>query len=68
MSGRLESVLHSELGSLGHPRAALLGFAAAVLANNVLALSQRVVEQVHRPPPVPQVPAVSPLLEVSCFH
>ena len=54
MFGRLESVLHSELRSLGHPRAALLGFAAAVLAHNVLALLQRRVEQAHSqhtPPP-----------------
>ena len=32
MFGRLESVLHSELGSLGHSRAALLGLAAAEVA------------------------------------
>jgi len=68
MFGRLESVLHSELGSLGHPRAALLGFAAAVLAYNVLALLQRAVEQAHQPPPDPPLPAASPPLEVSCFH
>ena len=44
----------SELRSLGHPRAALLGFAVAVLAHNVLALLQRCVEQAHqnrKPPP-----------------
>jgi len=68
MFGRLESVLHSELGSLGHPRAALLGFAAAVLAYNVLALLQRAVEQAHQPPPDPPPPTASPPLEVSCFH
>ena len=54
MFGRLESVLHSEVTSLGHPRAALLGFAAAVLAYNVLALLARCVEQAHQhqePPP-----------------
>ncbi len=72
MFGRLESVLHSELRSLGHPRAALLGFAAAVLAYNVLALLQRAVEQAHQPPPAPPSPAVppppAPPLEVSCFH
>ena len=39
--GRLEAVLHSELRSLGHPRAALLGFATALLAHNILALVQR---------------------------
>jgi len=60
MFQRLESVLHSEIRSLGHPRAALLGFAVAVLAHNVLALLQRCVEQVHCqsvPPP-----------EVSTYH
>jgi len=67
MFGRLESVLHSELRSLGHPRAALLGFAAAVLAYNVLALLQRAVEQAHQPAPALPPPAPPPL-EVSCFH
>ncbi len=65
MFGRLEAVLHSEVSSLGHPRAALLGFAAAVLAYNVLALLQRAVEQAHQPPPA--APPAPPL-EVSCFH
>lgn len=45
---RLESVLRSELRTLGHPRAALLGFAAAVLAYNVLALLLRCVEQAQQ--------------------
>lgn len=67
MFGRLESVLHSEVSSLGHPRAALLGFAAAVLAYNVLALLQRAVEQAHQPPPAPP-PSAPPPMEVSCFH
>lgn len=55
--------------SLGHPRAALLGFAAAVLAYNVLALLQRAVERAHQPPPaVPTDVPRPPPLEVSCFH
>lgn len=57
---RLESVLHSEIKSLGHPRAALLGFAVAVLAYNVLSLLQRAVEQAHR--------QEQPELEVSTYH
>jgi IS4 transposase len=60
MFQRLESVLHSEIKSLGHPRAALLGFASAVLAYNVLALLKRVIEQAHR--------ATHPELDVSTFH
>ena len=60
MFQRLESMLNSELRSLGHPRAALLGFAAAVLAHNVLALLQRCVEQAHRD----QEPAP----EMSTYH
>ena len=49
MFGRLDSVLHSEVRTLGHPRAALLGFAVAVLAYNVLALLKAVTERVHSP-------------------
>jgi IS4 transposase len=48
MFQRLESVLDSEIESLGSPRAALLGFASAILAYNVLAVLKRSVEQVHR--------------------
>jgi hypothetical protein len=59
--GRLESVLHSEMASLGHPRAALLGCAVSVLAYNILALLQRCVARAHQrqhePPP-----------EVSTYH
>lgn len=57
---RLESVLHSEIKSLGHPRAALLGFTVAVLAYNVVALLQRAVEQAHR--------QEQPPFEVSSYH
>ena len=60
MFQRLEAVLQSEIRSLGHPRAALLGFAVAVLAHNVLSLLQRCVEKAHqeqKPPP-----------EVSSYH
>lgn len=60
MFQRLESVLHSEIKSLGHPRAALLGFTVAVLAYNVLSLLQRAVEQAHRDE--------QPQLEVSTYH
>jgi IS4 transposase len=44
---RLESVLHSEVASLGHPRAALLAFGVAVLAYNVLAVVQSAVWAAH---------------------
>lgn len=40
---RLESVLQSEIASLGHPRAALLAFGVAALAYNVLAVLQQAV-------------------------
>ena len=58
--GRLESVLRSEIRTLGHPRAALLGFAAAVLAFNVLALLKRCVEHAHC--------ESAPDLDVSTYH
>ncbi len=54
---RLERVLHSEAGRLGRPRAALLGFASAVLAHNVLSLVSACIETVHGPEP-----------RVSVFH
>ena len=44
---RLESVLHSEVAALGHPRAALLAFGVAVLAYNALAVLQSAVWSAH---------------------
>jgi IS4 transposase len=44
---RLESVLCSEVASLGQPRAALLAFGVAVLAYNVLAVLQAAVRATH---------------------
>jgi IS4 transposase len=61
MFQRLECALHGEIASLGHPRAALLGFAAAVLAYNVLSLMQRCVERAHRTEGQPRP-------EVSTYH
>ena len=60
MFQRLESVLESEIRSLGHPRAALLGFAVAVLAYNVLAVLKRSVEHAHRD--------CQPQLDVSTYY
>jgi IS4 transposase len=60
MFQRLEAALHSEIRSLGHPRAALLGFAVAVLAYNVLALLQRCIERAHQD--------TDPALQVSAYH
>jgi hypothetical protein len=59
--GRLESVLNSEMASLGHPRAALLGFAVSVLAYNILTLLQHYVAQAHQRPHEPPP-------EVSTYH
>jgi hypothetical protein len=44
---RLEAVLHSEVASLGRPRAALLACGVAVLAHNVLAVLQAAVAACH---------------------
>jgi len=43
----LESVLHSEVRTLGHPRAALFAFSVALLAFNVLSTIQVAVERQH---------------------
>lgn len=47
MFQRLESVLHSEVKTLGHPRAALLAFGVAVMAYNVLSVLQAAVSKAH---------------------
>jgi IS4 transposase len=60
MFQRLESVLQSEIRSFGHPRAALLGFAVAVLAYNVLSVLKRSIEQAHRD--------TAPELDVSTYY
>lgn len=48
MFQRLESALHSEIATLGHPRAALLAFGVAVLAHNVLAVIERAIMVRHQ--------------------
>jgi hypothetical protein len=48
MFQRLESVLNSEIASLGHPRAALLAFGVAALAYNVLAVIAAAVNRQHQ--------------------
>jgi IS4 transposase len=60
MFQRLEAVLNSEIRSFGHPRAALLGFAAAVLAYNVLSVLKRSIERAHRD--------TAPDLDVSTYY
>lgn len=47
MFQRLESTLHSEVRSLGYPRAALLAFGVAVLAYNVLSVLKAAVQVAH---------------------
>src|SRR5215218_5239162 len=65
MFQRLEAALHSEIRSLGRPRAALLGFAVAVLAYNVLAVLQRCIERAHQGTgPAPQVSAYHLALQI----
>jgi IS4 transposase len=43
----LESVLHSEVRTLGHPPAALFAFAVAAVAYNALSVVQSAIEQTH---------------------
>jgi IS4 transposase len=43
----LESVLHSEVKTLGYPKAALFAFSVAVLAFNVLSIIRAAVERCH---------------------
>lgn len=45
--GRLEAALQSEIRTLGYPRAALLAFALAVIAFNVLAVIEAAVTAAH---------------------
>lgn len=47
MFQRLESVLNSEIATLGQPRAALMAFGVAVLAYNVLAVLQSAITVEH---------------------
>lgn len=60
MFQRIESVLHSEIRSFGHPRAALLGFVLTVLAHNLLSVLKRSAEYVHQD--------CLPQLDVSTYH
>jgi IS4 transposase len=48
MFQRLEAVLHSEIPTLGQPRAALFAFGVAILAYNVLALISRAITIQHQ--------------------
>jgi IS4 transposase len=45
--GRLEAALHSEIRTLGYPRAALFAFGLAVIAFNVLAVIEAAVAAAH---------------------
>lgn len=75
---RLEAVLHSEVRTLGHPRAALWAFGVAVVAYNGLAVVQTVLEgQAARaavPAVAPSTPGArdtaspSPPVPVSLYH
>jgi IS4 transposase len=57
MFQRLEAALHSEVQSLGYPRAALLAFGVSVLAYNVLSVLQTAVRVEH--PTLPAAQALS---------
>jgi IS4 transposase len=59
MFQRLEAALHSEVRSLGHPRAALLAFGTAVVAYNILATLQHAIAVEHRD---------TPDLQLSTYH
>ena len=43
----LEAHLHSEINTLGYPKAALFGFCVALVAYNVLALVKAALRSVH---------------------
>jgi IS4 transposase len=47
MFQRLEGVLHSEVRTLGRPRAALFAFGVALVAYNILAVLQAAIEAAH---------------------
>lgn len=47
MFQRLESILHSEIKTLGRPRAALLAFGVAIMAYNVLSMLHAAVSAAH---------------------
>ena len=63
---RLEAVLHSEVRTLGQPRAALLAFSVAVLAYNGLALVQAVLDA-HATATAAAVPNTPPI-PLSLFY
>lgn len=44
----MEAHLHSEINSLGYPKAALFGFCVALVAYNVLALVKAALRSAHR--------------------
>ena len=54
MFQRLEAALHSEVQSLGYPRAALLIFGVAIVAYNVLSVVQTAVRAEHATTPAAQ--------------